>query len=374
MSSNSITCKSVGRPARRAAFLFAAAGAAVVLLAVIVGWFVLLIAFLPFLVVSELCGWPSKRATGKSPTGSTGAPKLNKAQVQDNELIFDRRADVSKLFGCNTRNVEYRWELFSSRLKEIKNRGGKPRALDFGAGSLRDSFELAAEGFAVVSMDLDAAVMQKYFSSYDASAAASHPEMFTGSIAALQKKVGLDHFDLAISFDVIEHLENPGEYLQNIAQLLRDDGYLFAIVPNRRSVYERYFKYSLKKQREKGATWKPGVPHLQFKSPEEWDTYFQAHGFEIVEHDMAIGPLVNDCWHGAIALPLYAWVTPVLRVLHGKTNWPSDPSFFERAATPSWLMSRIDVFDRRLKTWLRSQYGWNLIVARRQKPAAALSQ
>jgi|SRR5215831_66209 len=374
MSSNSITCKSVRRPARGLSFLVAAAGAAVVLLIVTVAWFVLLIAFLPFLVLSELFGWPSSPgSTQRNPADATGAAKPKGAHVPDSELIFDRRSDVSKLFGCNTRSVEYRWELFSSRLKEIKDRGDNPRALDFGAGSLRDSFELAGEGFEVVSMDLDAEVMQKYFRSYDSAVPASQPEMFTGSMAALRQKVGPDHFDLAISFDVIEHLENPGEYLQHLGQLLRDEGYLFAIVPNRRSIYERYFKYSLAKQRERGATWKPGVPHLQFKSPEEWDAYFKAHGFEIVEHDMAIGPLVNDCWHGSIALPLYAWVTPVLQVLQGKLNWPPDPAIFERAATPSWLMRRVDVFDRRFKSRLRSQFGWNLIVARRQKPAVASS-
>src|SRR5712664_3251996 len=52
---------------------------------------------------------------------------------------FDRSQDVSKLEGCNTRSIEYRWDLFTKELQSIP-RGGE--VLDFGAGSLRDSFEL----------------------------------------------------------------------------------------------------------------------------------------------------------------------------------------------------------------------------------------
>lgn len=332
-------------------------------------WITLFILFLPFLVLGELLGWrePSEQNKSSSPISDP----TNSSADPDIQLIFDRRSDVSKLFGCNTRSVEYRWQLFSKRLNDIKNQNSQPRALDFGAGSLRDSYELIKEGFKVTSMDLDPQVMQTYFHSYGWSSSASQPDLFTDSIDALRQKVGPDYFDLAIAFDVIEHLEDPGKYLENIARLLRDEGYLFAIVPNQRSVYERYHRHTIKKQIQKGLTWTAGVPHLQFKSPEEWDAYFKAHGFEIVEHDMAIGPLVNDCWHGAVALPLYAWVTPVLQVLRAKLNWPRDPEAFERAATPAWLMSRVDVFDKLLKSQLRSQFGWNLIVARRQPPAAA---
>ena len=44
---------------------------------------------------------------------------------------FDRTDDVSKLEGCNTRNVEYRWDLFSLELEMIP---GGSETLDFGAG------------------------------------------------------------------------------------------------------------------------------------------------------------------------------------------------------------------------------------------------
>lgn len=62
---------------------------------------------------------------------------------------FDRTDDVSKLDGCNTRNVEYRWDVFA---KELANVPRGSEALDFGAGSLRDSFELTKRGYNVISI------------------------------------------------------------------------------------------------------------------------------------------------------------------------------------------------------------------------------
>jgi SAM-dependent methyltransferase len=362
MSSDSITVKRAGRPARGALFLLLAIRAALTLVAVGILWITLFVLFLPFLLLSELLGWPRKSQGAER----EAAPLRTLRSPDQVQLIFDRRKDISKLFGCNTRNVPYRWRIFSDRLEEIKQKPSELRALDFGAGSLRDSYELTRQGFQVFSMDLDPQVMQQYCESYDWTLLPSTPRMFTDSIDDLAEVVGLDYFHLAISFDVIEHLENPQDYLQQLRPLLRDDGYLFTIVPTRRSIYERHFKRSLKKAREKGLPLTPGVPHLQFRSPEEWDEFIEKNGFQIVAHEMAIGTLVNDVWNGALALPVYLYVTPVLQVLLPKLGATVDATLIERAATPAWLMRRIDVLDNLFKKQLHGQFGWNLIVARKR--------
>lgn len=343
-------------------FLLLAMRAATVLVAVGILWFTLFVLFLPFLLLSELLGWPKKPPGSERET----APLRPVENPSDVQFIFDRRRDISKLFGCNTRNVQYRWRVFSDRLEGIKQKSFEPRALDFGAGSLRDSYELTRQGFRVVSMDLDAEIMKRYFESYDWTMLPSAPQLFTDSINHLAEVLGPDYFHLAISFDVIEHLERPQDYLQGLRPLLQDGGYLFTIVPNRRSIYERYFKHSLKKQREKGLPLTPGVPHLQFRSPEEWDEFIEENGFEIVEHDMAIGTFVNDFWNGALALPIYLYVTPVLQVLLPRLGGGVDPAVVERVVTPVWLMRRIDVFDNVFKKRLHGQFGWNIIVARKK--------
>lgn len=364
MTSDSITMKLVSRPARGALFLLAAVRATLVLAGVVILWLFLFLLFLPFLLMSELLGWPRENEVSTQADRATLLRECE--QGGDEQFIFDRRQDISKLFGCNTRNVQYRWRLFSDRLKEIKEKTPQPTALDFGAGSLRDSYELSKQGFRVIAMDLDPEVMRQYFESYDWTMLPSTPQLHTDSIDHLADAVGPDHFDLAISFDVIEHLEQPDKYLQSLRPLMREGGYLFTIVPNRRSIYERYFKYSLRKQRQKNLPSVPGVPHLQFRSPAEWEQFIDENGFKIVEHDMAIGTFVNDFWNGALGLPIYVYVTPVLRVLFTKLGFSADPTIFERAATPSWLMSRIDVFDKVLKRRLHNQSGWNLIVAQKK--------
>jgi 2-polyprenyl-3-methyl-5-hydroxy-6-metoxy-1,4-benzoquinol methylase len=357
------------RRARGASFVLAAGWAAIVVVAVIIAWIALFILFLPFLLLSEVLGWRRRQARKVSESDALTRAQASPAgpsMAPDSQLIFDRRSDVSKLFGCNTRNVEYRWDLFANRLNEIKSKITEPKALDFGAGSLRDSYELIRQGFDVTSMDLDAEIMQRYFDSYDWSSVASTPRLFVDSIDKLSEIVGRDYFHLSISFDVIEHLERPEEYLKNLQPLLCDDGYLFAIVPNRRSIHERYFKRSMKKLRQSGLTWTPGVPHLQFRSPEEWEQFFESHGFTIVEHDMAIGPLVNDLWQGILGLPIRLYVAPAFHRIANILHRPFNPAKFEEGFFPAWLMASADLVDSLLKRHTRNRFGWNLIVARKQ--------
>lgn len=361
--------KFVSHPARGASFFLITIRAAIVLLAVVILWAALFTLFLPFLLLSEVLGWRKKHSQKTSAPGSfkCGAVSSDRGTDEgETALIFDRRADVSKLFGCNTRNVEYRWDLFTDRLEDIKREDSAPRALDFGAGSLRDSYELVRQGFDVTSMDLDPKIMQRYFDSYDWSSAGASPQLFTDAIDRLGEQVGQDYFHLAISFDVIEHLEQPEQYLRGLRPLLRDDGYLFAIVPNRRSIFERHFRHSIHKQREKRIAWTPGVPHLQFKSPDEWREFFESNGFRILDHDMTIGFLVNDCWNGLLGLPIRLYVCPVLARLAHLVGFSFDLAAFEEAFSPAWLMERVNVLDMVFRRRLGHRFGWNLIVARRQ--------
>ena len=170
---------------------------------------------------------------------------------------------------------------------------------------------------------------------------------------------------LAIAFDVIEHLEDPASYIRALSELLDDRGYLFTIVPNRRAFFERYFKRSLAQQLKRGAVLEPGVPHIQFKSPEEWDQFFQANGFRIVARDMTIGHFVNDWWNGLIAIPLRTYVYPVLQVVAFRGKFELDAGKIESTLCAPWLMERVNVIDQLLKNSLRGRFGWNLIVAQK---------
>jgi 2-polyprenyl-3-methyl-5-hydroxy-6-metoxy-1,4-benzoquinol methylase len=329
--------------------------------------------FLPFLALSELLGWRARpqaadeEAAGIAGTDSAGPTALDTvASANETQFIFDRRKDVSKLFGCNTRNVEYRWAIFSQRLADIKKEHQKPHALDFGAGSLRDSFELTKLGFCVASVDLDKNLLERYYQSYRWEKLPSTPRLFTDTLDDLLQQTGPNRFHLAIAFDVIEHLEDPATVVGAIRSLLDEKGLLFTIVPNRRNIAERYFKYNITRLREKGIPWTPGVPHLQFKSPAEWEEFFEHNGFTILEHDMAIGFLVNNCWSGLLGVPLKIWVAPVLGTLAHVFHFRFNVDAFENAFSPAWLMERVNTWDVRLKKHFGDSFGWNLIVAEKK--------
>lgn len=346
--------------------------AALVVIAIGFLWLALFVLFLPFLLLSILWGIMTANNTDSAAHGVSSAREAPVAVAGPSDrsgdnlrLVFDRRNDISKLFGCNTRGVEYRWNIFAGRLDQLRREFEELSALDFGAGSLRDSYELAKQGLRVTSMDLNEGVLRRYFESYDWSVLPTQPKLFVGSFESLVEQTGPQSFHLALSFDVIEHLEDPSDYLHHLRRLLHDGGYLFTIIPNRRTILERYFKQNLKKQREKGATLEPGVPHLQFRSPEEWIQFLGANGFRTEEHDMAIGPLVNDLWNGVLALPIYVYVTPYLSILFSRLKLTIDPSIIERLVAPPWLMKRMDVLDSLLKKWCKGQFAWNLIVARK---------
>ncbi len=332
-----------------------------VLLAVCITWLVLFLLFLPFIVVATLAGTgtrPTKQTQVSSPAGT-----VNPENDSSQPLIFDRRRDISKIFGCNTRNVEYRWDLFAARIEQILAKFETPRALDFGSGSLRDSYELARLGFSVTSVDLDPRVIQQYYRSYDWNQVRCPPKLFTEPVEKLNNQPAHSGFHLAIAFDVIEHLEDPSRYCRSIHSLLNEDGLFFSIVPNRRSIFERYFKRSITRQRARGIPFVPGVPHLQFKLPQEWEQLFEESGFKIIEHDMAIGFFVNDCWFGLLGLPLRVYVAPVLDRLAQMLRVNFDQVAFEERFSPPWLMKRVDVLDQMCKKQLAPRFGWNLIVA-----------
>ena len=371
--SNSIAVNLVRRPARVASFVLRSLWAILVFLGVCLLWLTLLLLSLPFLILSELLGWRARLqranedAVGIAENKFPGTAILPaKESTSGVKFIFDRRKDVSKLFGCNTRNVQYRWQLFARRLSEIKSEFNEPHALDFGAGSLRDSYELAKLGFRVVSVDLDETVLKSYHDSYSWEGLPSSPQLFTDSLEDLLPQTGANFFHLAIAFDVVEHLEDPAACIKKIHSLLHEQGLLFTIVPNRRSIFERYFKYTIRKQRERGVSSTPGVPHLQFRTPAEWEEFFERNGFKIVEHDMTVGFFVNDCWNGLLGLPLRVYVCPVLAALAHVFRRRFDPAAFEEAFSPAWLMERVNVWDQVCKNQLTNRFGWNLIVAQKK--------
>lgn len=242
------------------------------------------------------------------------------AQCEVEYGLFDRTSDVPKLIGCNVRNLQYRWDIYARYLGIVPEGAN---VLDFGAGSLRETYDLASRGFRVTAVDINPLSMQEYGLRYDWSKVKYQPKLFpaiptTGSFA------------LVTAFDVIEHLSKPEDELGTIRKVLAPNGLLFITVPNRRTLQE----YITRKRG--GRDLAPGEAHLQFKSRGEWHNFFKNCGFTLLDHDMAIGPLVNTTYILAHGIRKTHWHKPLAPVM--------------------------ELIDRSLKPVAAPLFGWNLIV------------
>jgi 2-polyprenyl-3-methyl-5-hydroxy-6-metoxy-1,4-benzoquinol methylase len=267
---------------------------------------------------------------------------------------FDRTDDVSKLEGCNTRNVEYRWDLFTKELEKIP-RGSE--TLDFGAGSLRDSFELVKRGYNVTSVDLDRDLLLSYQKDYDWPENGTTRKLVTGQhLADCFAQIESKRFALIISFDVLEHLEDPTSVLRWLRPLLAPEGRFFITVPNGRTLYELWFRLILITARILGKKLRPGEPHLQRNSPERWKEILEAAGFLVLSHEMHIGFFVNTV-NALVQIPLYSFGRLVRAM---GFNFPSER--IQNMICSKTAMAGLDKIDEKTKRYFSGLYGWNLFV------------
>jgi len=268
---------------------------------------------------------------------------------------FDRTGDISKLEGCNTRNVEYRWDLFRNEMAEIPPGS---EALDFGAGSLRDSFELAKRGYNVTSVDLDLETLSSYEADYAWPVNGTRRKIVTGrDLADCLAQIEGDRFSLIICFDVLEHLDNPPSVLRQFRQLLKPGGRLFITVPNGRTLYELWFRLILVTSRVLGKRLRPGEPHLQRNSPTRWREILSEGGFAVLAHQMQIGFFVNTA-NALVQIPLY--VVGRLSSAMGLA-FPADK--LHNLVCSEVAMRRLNKIDEKTRRYFGGLYGWNLFVA-----------
>jgi 2-polyprenyl-3-methyl-5-hydroxy-6-metoxy-1,4-benzoquinol methylase len=273
---------------------------------------------------------------------------------------FDRTADVSKLEGCNTRGVEYRWSIFERELANVP-RGAN--VLDFGAGSLRESFDLAMRGFSVTSLDIDADVLTSYASKYHWPDAIEHRLIASpnGLLNGLQEIEGKT-FDLITAFDVLEHLDDPTAALVTLGRYLTAPGRLLITVPNGRTLFELAFRIDLMIARATGRYLRPGEPHLQCNSPAKWRRIIESAGLCVAAHEMAIGFFANT-FNALVQLPTLI-AGRILRKMGVKND---AAGFCERLFSGS-RMASLDRIDRAIDPVFRGLYGWNLFVVKRSEP------
>jgi len=123
-------------------------------------------------------------------------------------------------------------EPFSCRLDLIERHKRSGRILDIGCatgGFLNLARERGWEAFGVEFSDYAADLAIKKY----------NLNVFNGSLEEAQFKD--DDFDLVCASDIIEHVNDPVDFLQEIHRILANDGLLYLAFPNAGSFYYKFF-------------------------------------------------------------------------------------------------------------------------------------
>ena len=229
--------------------------------------------------------------------------------------------------------------------------------MDFGAGSLRESFDLALRGFDVTSLDIDADVLASYSSRYNWPDPTKHrliasPDNLFDGLREIEGKT----FDLITAFDVLEHLDDPAKALATLCRHLTPTGKLFITVPNGRTLFELAFRIDLMIARATGRYIRPGEPHLQCNSPAKWRKIIESADLRVVAHEMAIGFFANT-FNALVQLP-----TLIAGRLLRKAGVANDAAGFCERLFSGRRMAPVDRIDQATAPIFRGLYGWNLFV------------
>ena len=135
--------------------------------------------------------------------------------MSDVTFTGERLHAGSRLFGLDLARHEAAYEIAREHLS-----GGW--VLDLGCGSGYGTAALASAGARVVGLDRV---------SPDAASRPAGGHFVTADLAGIP--LARRAFGLVVSFQVVEHLEDPGPYLAAIAELLQPDGVALITTPNR---------------------------------------------------------------------------------------------------------------------------------------------
>ena len=108
------------------------------------------------------------------------------------------------------------------------------RVLDFGAGEGALSLRLVDAGYQVTAVDIDEESFKgpkEIFVPLDFNNKAA----VDAFVAANQAK-----FDVVLGIEIIEHIENPWEYIRSLASMLRPGGIILVTTPNVTSWLSRF--------------------------------------------------------------------------------------------------------------------------------------
>lgn len=202
--------------------------------------------------------------------------------------------------------MEKRFELVQ-RLEFIENVCARQKVLHLGCANYPYTLD-AIENDMLLHFSLEKIASELYGFDYDQEGIdilASHgsKNLFQSDLENLNDVELNDTFDVIIAGEVIEHLNNPGLFLNGIKRFLKPNGKLVITTVNAYCAM-RFFQYGL---RGKGGTNEPVHPdHVAYYSYSTLRLLVKRHGFDFEKfcfydlgdehrpHSRAIFNVVND--------------------------------------------------------------------------------
>lgn len=165
--------------------------------------------------------------------------------------------------------------------------------IENGEGKKVIEFGCATGAASSVLRDFDWGVTATDVSRYAVEKAKKNFKNIKFLVHDMEKPFGGDKFDLAVAFDVIEHLPHPEVGIRNIYNLLRDGGTVIFSTPN------DYPHVS------------NDPTHINVKQPREWKKIMDKLGFKniFMKQITLIPYLYRWHWRLALALP-FATASP----------------------------------------------------------------
>lgn len=140
---------------------------------------------------------------------------------------------------------------------------------------------------------------------------APHAQLIQGN--AENFDLGKGRFDLVVSFQVIEHLYNPGAMLDNVRAHLKPGGIFLVTTPNLSGLGARWMKDKWHGYRD---------DHVSMKGKDEWDRLIASHGFSPLYSGSTFFsgvPVLNK-----LPLGIVNWL---LLVAFGSLRWSAGESY-----------------------------------------------
>lgn len=145
----------------------------------------------------------------------------------------------------------------------------------------------------------------------ETAARATHADLIQGN--AENFDLGKGRFDLVVSFQVIEHLYNPGAMLDNVRAHLKPGGIFMVTTPNLSGLGARLMKDKWHGYRD---------DHVSMKGKDDWDRLIASHGFSPLYSGSTFFsgvPVLNK-----LPLGIVNWL---LLVVFGSLRWSAGESY-----------------------------------------------